>query len=98
MEKVERARNSVAYRPAAPAPIAAERARPLSEYAKAAAINHDLLLLLERAEAIGFSAARASAIRDRLAKDPAPSAEEALQVESKLRAWVVRHTRQRATR
>ena len=92
MEKVERARTSVAYR----APLRAVRepaTKPLSQDVIASALQHDLLILLRRAEAMGFSTARADVIRKRIADAPPLPVNDSLRIERSLRGWVVRHAR-----
>jgi hypothetical protein len=93
MEKVERARNGVAYR--APVSMTSTEKRVASPAAQivVAALHHDLLLLMERAEVLGFSTTRLAVIRERLARGPALPLDDSIRIEKALRAWVLRHAR-----
>jgi hypothetical protein len=93
MEKVDRARNSVAYRSPSSKPGSDWSTESLSHHVILSAIHHDMLLLLERAEALGFSPSRATTIRERLSKGPLLSLEASTKVERNLRSWVLRHAR-----
>lgn len=93
MEKVERARTSVAYRAPLRAVVREPQAKPLSQEVIASALQHDLLNLLSRAEALGFSIARAEVIRKRITTAPRLSVDDALRVEKAVRGWVLRHAR-----
>jgi len=93
MEKVERARTSVAYRAPLRAVVREPLTKPLSQEVIASALRHDLLNLLSRAEALGFSATRAAVVRKRLATAPPLSVDDSLRVEKALRGWVLRHAR-----
>ena len=91
MEKAERQRARLVPRPAAvmeprPARLAID-ADPLQRRANAV---HDLLALIERAEAIGFSEYRGATLRDAVQrKEFAPHT--LLRLERRLRAWMDRH-------
>jgi len=84
MEKVERARNGVAYR------------RPSAQVLTT--VHHDMLVLMERAEILGFSTTRLGVIRARLARGPLLSLDDSVRVEKALRGWVLRHTRTKSYR
>jgi hypothetical protein len=91
MEKAARQRARLVHRPAAVAEPQAVRlaidADPLQRRANAV---HDLLGLIERAEAIGFSERRGTTLRDAVqGTDLAPHA--LMRLERRLRAWMVRH-------
>ena len=91
MEKAERQRARLAHRPAAVMEPRTARlsidADPLQRRANAV---HDLLTLVERAEAIGFSEHRGATLRDAVQrKEFAPHT--LLRLERRLRAWMARH-------
>ena len=94
MEKVERARTSVALRravvrenkaatPDAPHPVVLS------------AIHQDTLDLLERAQRLGLSLARAEIIRSKFSDTTILSLEASMKLERILRGWVVRQSRSR---
>ena len=91
MEKAERQRARLVPRPAAvmeprPTRLAID-ADPLQRRANAV---HDLLAIIERAEAIGFSEQRGATLRDAVQrKEFAPHT--LLRLERRLRAWMARH-------
>ena len=91
MEKAERQRARLVPRPAAvmeprPARLAID-ADPLQRRANAV---HDLLALVERAEAIGFSERRGATLRDAVQRrDFTPHT--LTRLERRLRAWMARH-------
>jgi hypothetical protein len=91
MEKAERQHARLVQRPTAvmeprPARLAID-ADPLQRRANAV---HDLLALVERAEAIGFSERRGATLRDAVQRrDFAPHT--LLRLERRLRAWMARH-------
>ena len=91
MEKAERQRARLVPRPAAvmeprPARLAIDT-DPLQRRANAV---HDLLGLIERAEAIGFSELRGATLRDAVQRTEfAPHT--LMRLERRLRAWMVRH-------
>jgi hypothetical protein len=91
MEKAERQRARLAHRPAAVMEPRAARlaidADPLQRRANAV---HDLLTLVERAEAIGFSEQRGAALRDAVQRREL-GAHTLLRLERRLRAWMARH-------
>ncbi len=93
MEKVERARASVAYRAPLRALVREPQAKPLSQEVIASALQHDLLNLLSRPEALGFSITRADVIRKRIATTPRLPVDDSLRVEKAVRGWVLRHAR-----
>jgi hypothetical protein len=91
MEKAERQRARLAPRPAAvmeprPTRLAID-ADPLQRRANAV---HDLLSLIERAEAIGFSEQRGAALRAAVQQREL-AASTLLRLERRLRAWMARH-------
>jgi len=91
MEKAERQRARLAQRPAAVMEPRSARlaidADPLQRRANAA---HDLLALVERAEAIGFSEQRGAALRDAV-QHRELTAPTLMRLERRLRAWMARH-------
>lgn len=98
MDKVERARASVALRKAVvrePRPLATE---PLPPPVVQSAIHIDTLELVERAEKLGLSSARASLFRTRLADPTSMSLASSLKLERSLRDWVVRKSRSKVRR
>ncbi|MBW8770355.1 MAG: hypothetical protein JF589_11400 [Gemmatimonadetes bacterium] len=91
MEKAERQRARLVTRPAAVSeprpPRLAIDADPLQRRANAV---HDLLTLIERAEAIGFSEQRGAVLRDAVQRrELAPHT--LLRLERRLRGWMARH-------
>src|SRR3954463_6743732 len=95
MEKVERARNSVSYKaPVAPF-MGASSGEPLAQHVILSAIHHDMLLLVERAESLGFPPSRAATIRERVRNGPLPTLEDSVRIERALRGWVLRRSRAR---
>ena len=91
MEKAERQRARLAHRPAAVMEPRTARlsidADPLQRRANAV---HDLLTLVERAEAIGFSEQRGAALRDAVQRREL-GPHTLLRLERRLRAWMARH-------
>jgi hypothetical protein len=94
MEKAARLRGArIGNRPVASAvmeqrpPRLAIDADPLQRRANAA---HDLLALVERAEAIGFSEQRGAALRDAV-QHRELTAPTLMRLERRLRAWMARH-------
>lgn len=96
MEKVERARNSVSYKSPSTQSGGLGASEPLAQHVILSAIHHDMLLLLDRAEALGFPASRAATVRDRIRNGPLPSLEDSVRIERALRGWVLRRSRSRA--
>jgi hypothetical protein len=95
MEKAERVRRSVVYQSPPPVTPREESAAPAAASVAVAAIHHDLLVLMERAEVLGFSTRRLAVIRERLARGPLLSIDESIRIEKALRGWVLRHVRTR---
>jgi hypothetical protein len=91
MEKAERQRARLAHRPAAVMeprpPRLAIDADPLQRRANAV---HDLLTLVERAEAIGFSEQRGATLREAVQRREL-GPHTLLRLERRLRAWMARH-------
>jgi hypothetical protein len=95
MDKAARQRARLALRPAIlpsvvePNPVrhAAIDADPLQRRANAV---HDVLGLLERAEAIGFSERRGATLRAAVQR-PELTARTLMRLERRVRAWMVRH-------
>jgi len=91
MEKAERQRARLAHRPAAVMEPRTARlsidADPLQRRANAV---HDLLTLVERAEAIGFSEQRGAALREAVQRREL-GPHTLLRLERRLRAWMARH-------
>jgi hypothetical protein len=95
MEKAARQRSRLASRPAIvpslvdPIPVrhAAIDADPLQRRANAV---HDVLGLLERAEAIGFSERRGATLRAAVQR-PELTPRTLMRLERRVRAWMVRH-------
>jgi hypothetical protein len=91
MEKAVRERARLAARTAVvaePAPIhPVGDADPLQRRANAV---HDVLTLIERAEAIGFSEWRAGALRNALER-PALTPRTLMRLERRVRGWMARH-------
>ncbi|MBA3672268.1 MAG: hypothetical protein H0W68_09635 [Gemmatimonadaceae bacterium] len=92
MEKVERARSSVAYRSGTPNNKLARVAEPLSRNVVLSAIHHDLLLVLDQAQGRGFPHQRSATIRRRLSDAPQLSIESSMRLERAVRGWLVRHS------
>jgi hypothetical protein len=93
MEKVERGRNAVPYRPP-PAKISLRVGQ--TETRVSPDIQQDILLLMERAEILGFSTRRLAVIRERLARGRVLPVDGWIKVEKALRSWVLRHARSKA--
>ena len=94
MEKAVRERARLAARTApieestpTPAPRADPATDPLQRRANAV---HDVLSLIERAEAIGFSDCRAGVLRDALER-PTLTPRTLMRLEGRVRAWMARH-------
>ncbi|MDB4881331.1 MAG: hypothetical protein JWL95_97 [Gemmatimonadetes bacterium] len=90
MEKSDRERARLAARAAAEEPVsmrAPSHADPLQRRANAV---HDVLSLIERAEAIGFSERRASTLRAALER-PALTPRLLMRLERRVRGWMVQH-------
>jgi hypothetical protein len=94
MDKAARERARLGQRPAIvaePAPTPAPRpsidADPLQKRANAL---QDVLGLIERAEAIGFSEVRAKTLRNALLQ-PQPDSRTMIRLELRVRAWIARH-------
>jgi hypothetical protein len=94
MEKAVRERARLAARPAvvvepalAPVRVSTTDADPLQRRANAV---HDVLSLIERAEAIGFSEWRAATLRDVLQR-PVLTPRTLMRLERRVRGWMARH-------
>lgn len=94
MDKAARERARLGKRPAIvaePAPTPTPRpsidADPLQRRANAL---QDVLSLIERAEAIGFSEVRAKTLRNALLQ-PQPDSRAMIRLEFRVRAWIARH-------
>jgi hypothetical protein len=96
MEKVDRARNSVAYKVSVLGSASPSGGEPLPQDAILSAIHHDMLLLIERAQALGLSPWRAATIRERVSKGPLLTLKDSVRIERALRSWVLRRSRSRA--